>query len=71
MNFNDGTTQRDLSKSKTTVDASHEEAGTDDKDVDTTAHERLDQSAMESAKRSQNRIHADEQESPDSTLFTK
>ena len=69
MNFNDGTTQRDLDKSKTTVDASHEEGL--EKDVATTGHEHLDHEAMESAKRSQNRIHQSEQEAPDSTLFTK
>ena len=69
MNFNDGTTNRDLSKSKTTVDASHEDGDT--RDVDTTSQEKLDHVAMEGAKRAQNRIHQDEQESPDSTLFTK
>ena len=69
MNFNDGTTQRDLDKSNTTVDASHE-AG-DATEAEKTGHDRLDHSAMESAKRSQNRIHSDEQEAPGSTLFTK
>ena len=69
MNFNDGTTQRDVNSSKTTVDASHEDGDT--KDVAETAHEHLDQAAMESAKRSTNRIHQSEQEAPDSTLFTK
>lgn len=69
MNFNDGTTQLDLDKSKTTVDASHESGDTTD--VDKTEEQRLDHSAMESAKRAQNRIHSDEQEIPGSTLFTK
>jgi len=32
---------------------------------------RLDKSAMESAKRSQNRIHADETKVPGSSIFTK
>ena len=69
MNFNDGTTNRDLNSSKTTVDASHEEG--DAPDAATTEQEKLDSIAMESAKRSTNRIHQAEQEAPDSTLFTK
>jgi hypothetical protein len=35
------------------------------------AESRLDKSAMESAKRSQNRIHADETNVPGSSIFTK
>ena len=69
MNFNDGTTNRDVNNTKTTVDASHEDASTPD--VDKTEQEKMDASAMESAKRSTNRIHQAEQEAPDSTLFTK
>ena len=69
MNFNDGTTNRDMNSSKTTVDAAHENGM--EKDAETTAYEHLDHEAMQSAKRAQNRIHSDEQESPDSTLFTK
>ncbi len=72
MNFNDGTTQRDLSKDKTAVDASHESVdSTDTPDLEQTKREHLDASAMESAKRAQHRIHSDEQEIPGSTLFTK
>ena len=69
MNFNDGTTQRDMNKSKTTVDASHESGDT--KDVEKSANDRLDNAAMESAQRAQNRIHSDEQEIPGSTIFSK
>ena len=69
MNFNDGTEQRDLNHSKTAVDASHESA--DSNDVEKTADQHLDHVAMEGAKRSQSRIHSDEQEIPGSTLFTK
>jgi hypothetical protein len=32
---------------------------------------RLDKSAMESAKRAQNRIHADESKNPGQSIFTK
>lgn len=69
MNFNDGTTKLDLNKSTTTVDAAHESGDT--KEVENTEEQHLDHSAMDSAKRAQNRIHADEQEIPGSTLFTK
>lgn len=69
MNFNDGTTKLDLDKSTTTVDASHESGDT--QDVEKTEDQKLDGSAMDSAKRSQNRIHQSEQENPEDTLFTK
>jgi hypothetical protein len=72
MNFNDGTTQRDLSKETTAVDASTLSGdATDTVDAEKTKQEHLDASAMESAKRAQHRIHSDEQEIPGSTLFTK
>lgn len=69
MNFNDGTTKLDLDKSKTAVDASHEDP--DMVDDAATEGEKVDNAAMESAQRATNRIHADEQEIPGSTLFTK
>jgi hypothetical protein len=72
MNFNDGTEIRDLNKSTTAVDASHESGDTTDiPDGEQTKHEHLDAIAMQGAKRAQNRIHSDEQEIPGSTLFTK
>lgn len=69
MNFNDGTTNRDMNSSKTTVDAAHESGATPD--VVDSEQGKLDAIAMQSAKRAQNRIHSDEQENPDDTLFTK
>ena len=69
MNFNDGTEQRDLNKSTTAVDASHEDG--DQKDAEVTTQDHLDHVAMESAKRASNRIHSDEQVTPGNTLFTK
>ncbi len=39
--------------------------------VGETAERRLDQAAMESAKRAQNRIHADEGKVPGTSIFTK
>jgi hypothetical protein len=69
MNFNDGTEQRDLNKSTTAADASHEDGM--EKDEDVTKREHLDHIAIESAKRGTNRIHNNEQSSPESTLFTK
>lgn len=38
---------------------------------DKTPMERLDHEAMESAKRAQNRIHADETKNPGTSIFTK
>lgn len=38
---------------------------------DETPMERLNQEAMESAKRAQNRIHADEAKNPGTSIFTK
>ena len=69
MNFNDGTTKLDLNKSKTAVDAASEDPNV--VDGATTEAEKVDNAAMESAQRATNRIHADEQEIPGSTLFTK
>ena len=66
MNFNDGTTKRDLDKNTTAVDGSHESPGQDEAE-----QHKIDQSAMHGAQRATNRIHQNEQESPDSTIFTK
>ena len=66
MNFNDGTTKLDLNKTNTAVDASNVEGESDDPES-----KKIDQVAMEGARRATNRIHADEQEIPGSTLFTK
>ncbi len=59
---------------KTPARPSHEsvESHTGDAtDVAKNEQEQLDRVAMEGAKRSQNRIHSDEQRNPEDTLFTK
>ena len=71
MNFNDGTTQRDLDKGTTAVNASHETGTELEPEVAQDGGTHLQKEAMESAKRAQHRIHQDEQETPGSTLFTK
>ena len=59
-----------LDSTKTAARPSHEaiESGTEE---NATPAERLDHSAMESAKRAQNRIHADESKNPGTSIFTK
>lgn len=48
-----------------------ESTGGNATDVAETPRERLDHDAMESAKRAQNRIHANETKNPGSSIFTK
>ncbi len=74
MNFNEGSDNRNLNSTKTGARPSHEsivpETG-DATDAVKTDQEKMDRSAMESAKRAQNRIHNDEQSNPQDTMFTK
>jgi hypothetical protein len=62
-----------IDSSKTPGRPSHEaiESDASASEVGESAQRRLDQVAMESAKRSTNRIHADEEEIPGSTVFSK
>jgi hypothetical protein len=62
-----------IDSSKTPGRPSHEaiESDASASEVGESAQRRLDQAAMESAKRSTNRIHADEEEIPGSTVFSK
>jgi hypothetical protein len=63
-----------LDSTKTPARPSHEaieSTGDNATDATESAAKRLDQSAMESAKRAQNRIHDDEQKNPEDTIFTK
>ena len=63
-----------LDSTKTPARPSHEaieSSGGNATDANQSARERLDQEAMESAKRAQNRIHDDEQKNPEDTIFTK
>jgi hypothetical protein len=59
---------------KTPARASHEaieSSGGEATDVARTPEERLDREAMESAKRAQNRIHDNEENTPGDSIFTK
>lgn len=61
-----------LDSTKTADRPSHEAIeSTGGNAENTSAQERLDHEAMESAKRAQNRIHADETKNPGTSIFTK
>ncbi len=63
-----------LDSTKTAGRPSHEALESPDSVADAgvlTPQQRLDRIAMESAKRAQNRIHADEGKIPGSSIFTK
>lgn len=63
-----------LDSTKTASRPSHEaieSSGGEAAGVGETAEQRLDHAAMESAKRAQNRIHADEGTVPGTSIFTK
>jgi len=63
-----------LDSTKTGARPSHEaieSTGGEATETDETPSQRLDHEAMESAKRAQNRIHADETVVPGSSIFTK
>jgi hypothetical protein len=63
-----------LDATKTGARPSHEaieSSGGEATQVGETPLERVDQEAMESAKRAQNRIHADETTVPGNSIFTK
>jgi hypothetical protein len=61
-----------LDSTKTADRPSHEAIeSTGGEATEGTPQERLDREAMESAKRAQNRIHADETRNPGSSIFTK
>ncbi len=63
-----------LNSTKTGARPSHEaieSGGSNAADVDSSKQKHLDHIAMESAKRAQNRIHADEGTNPGGQEFTK
>jgi hypothetical protein len=64
---------QDMDSSKTMARPSHEAVESDNTatEVGESAQRRLDQIAMEAAKRSTNRIHADEESLPGDTVFSK
>ena len=60
-----------LDATKSGARASHEAIEETGNTVDPTPQQHLDQEAMESAKRAQNRIHDDETKNPGNSIFTK
>ena len=65
--------EQGLNSTKTAARPSHEaienKVGTNG--LELTEEEKIDQAAMKGAKRAQNRIHADEENLPGSTIFSK
>ena len=65
--------EQGLNSTKTAARPSHEaienKVGTSG--LELTEEEKIDQAAMKGAKRAQNRIHADEENLPGSTIFSK
>ena len=69
---NDSSNNLNLDSTKTHARPSHEALESHTAaDGDHGEDARLNQSAMESAKRAENRIHQDEETTPGNTLFTK
>ena len=62
-----------LNSTKTGARPAHEavESNASATEIGKTPREKADDAAMESAKRAQNRIHANENKTPGNTMFTK
>ena len=60
-----------LDSTKSGARASHEAIESTEVTAEATPQQRLDQEAMESAKRAQNRIHDNETKNPGNSIFTK
>ena len=60
-----------INSTKTPGRPSHEAVEETNQDTPNTSTSKLDKMAMESAKRSQNRIHGEETKTPGSSEFTK
>ena len=62
-----------LNSTKTAARPSHEaiEKNSSATEVGKTAQQKVDDEAMQSAKRAQNRIHSNENSTPGNTIFTK
>ena len=69
MSTSDNSSNRNLDSSKSPITPSHQAVESENAADGEQKH--LDQSAMASAKRGQNRIHSDEETTPDSTIFSK
>ena len=60
-----------LDSTKSGARASHEAIESSGDTAEATPEQHLDQEAMESAKRAQNRIHDNETKNPGNSIFTK
>ena len=74
MAQSDSSSNLNLNSSKSPIRPSHEalESHTGDAtDAAKSEEQKMDRTAMESAKRAQNRIHNDEETTPGNTIFSK
>ena len=62
-----------LNSTKTGARPAHEaiESNASATEVNKTPHQKVDDAAMESAKRAQNRIHSNEEKTPGNKIFSK
>jgi len=62
-----------LNSTKTGARPAHEaiESNTSATEINKTPQQKVDDAAMESAKRAQNRIHSNEETTPGNTIFSK
>jgi hypothetical protein len=71
---NDSMMNENLKSTKTAAKPSHDAIMPDTRDATDThksVEERLDRSAMETARRAQNRTHINEERTPGNTIFSK
>ena len=64
------TTNLNLDSTKSAARPSHEAVETHTSAVPDSGEEKVDQVAMQGAKRAQNRIHNEEQKNPEDTIFS-
>ncbi len=71
---NDSTMNENLKSTKTASNPSHDAIMPDTRDAsdrNKTVEQRMDRSAMETARRAQNRLHINEERTPQNTIFSK
>lgn len=64
------TTNLNLDSTKSAARPSHEAIESHTGEIPNTEQEKVDQVAMDGAKRAQNRIHSEEQKNPEDTIFS-
>jgi hypothetical protein len=67
----DSILNQDLNSTQTAVSPAHDHLVSDATEVTKSEEERIDRTAMQMARRAQNRIHNSEERLPEDTIFTK